>query len=1656
MIKVDRLNKLLLSLEAYKGKEKGSKRLLTAYLNVLKELQTERLDSKLGTELDRMISNLGDKGVRDIGMLLNTMESEADLERLLEDVQSNITNGVNLFKSVEDYHKDLLEMSWNICKELKEDKFVRSRMAILCLGVIRSADMLKLDKREAERLIQWFFGTSVDLRDLSVPTHGIYRSMKEVENIPSSSNAERLSKIEWRYKAGRYESVERLIDNRKEDELYSSLLNEMEWDAEDQESWSFIRIGEEKYVTDGIKTLFLSGNRKDLYFPIWRRFIPKMTIRFRRKTPTRDSRKVLDAIITFQENWFLNIVTILAVIPAIIEMYPHYYNKWVEYISIPYRLYMKYNHTVDYVLEDTHAYLDMSLLMCKLSYGCIIGIVFYILYIYKLKKISFMEYVLKKESIFLVYVVYIWSEYEGRIVRRRTMNTRGPWRDYLNKILYNVNPYIPENSYLNYKEYRSMRYGLFMERFINTKLKVPESGDNGWQHRFKYNRPGIDTNMFTLDWLNSRGQHALGSRVRGKIDYKSVCNRVLKFVNLPYRFEGTEVEIGLREKYRWRLKQRYFYSQLRGHLNERMGSFKERVERQYMFYPDYYYLGGYVGNSIRCLDDLEGYDKIFSSYYRQSIAMLRDKIIQEPVRLNELRDWYDAHLNSTPYCPWNGNLRRVWRKEIPVQKFDGKRNARYDYWYKENIVYPNIEEVNLYERQHINLVGKRLRYKQWETEDPNNYIGSGSKILRVSAEEDVERKVKRLLEEPNIIVKHLYVLYRKFLSKLLKDEWSSEKVVDEEDDKYIKMDIRRNKKLYRWRNEIEYGSNSYGSHVRTRDIYDKWGRALPPKAMGRNSFRTTLYPTRLDVVQMRERLLVEERETKTSVLGILEDADILRGMGMFDENNYKDFVRWLKYEYLQDTLRERTLLRKKLRSNLRKRNRIAEELHLEAYDISMGCQVGVSDNQRERELSLVTWKMNLDRFDIFDLHESHVLFKKMANLSGRLSKKGLGRRYKKYRHKDKGKNRTSNENKFFNYYIDDKLVDTYLEYYLEDVEKKDVFSGNLGKLPEYWRYSLANWRHRKNKRGLFAKAMERNGMWPCKETSILFEKLEAQERYILAKQRLMEERRFRGIRPNSKRSKIKLLEPLIPWGRKTMTSLMEDELLSQILARRKVVEHRQRLAFDLLKSLKEGEILEARLNRVSKVEERKLKRLTTYIQSLYDEYDVLNKNCRNFSMGDTIRELSMFLYGTPSNLKRRGIFPNEGPGMGYYYKDFIFQFKRGELDIYGDIRNLRLTFPGEYDYRKRTLLPKHFRGYGIEETRAARTMINKRKDAVKLLEKNTQNVYRGDERWGDSGEQKIIRPLSDVRNSSVLNESDLYIEAADDWDGIVPSEELSRFWENSEANHSMIRAPIGRRTNLKWTDSAYPWSANNMMGGNYSYNGGPIVVGSEGYAWNYNGRSLVKGCVMRAGSKTKWSSEEAEIEEEAESELPILRVKRNYEEDWRGIGKDVTNYEDCLLQSVNYAYDRMKYETAFLRRAIRSYHINKKKVVRDAHLNRILLKKTKHLFHGMLPDEREPYRHNWLQEREGTAFRKASLKKYDYYYYNNPVPQEYYTVGREYWMPSKLYLEDVITDVDKIDREIIAYEIHRYLLLRYEYPLEVLIVNALTGFDMGILTFMIF
>jgi len=304
---------------------------------------------------------------------------------------------------------------------------------------------------------------------------------------------------------------------------------------------------------------------------------------------------------------------------------------------------------------------------------------------------------------------------------------------------------------------------------------------------------------------------------------------------------------------------------------------------------------------------------------------------------------------------------------------------------------------------------------------------------------------------------------------------------------------------------------------------------------------------------------------------------------------------------------------------------------------------------------------------------------------------------------------------------------------------------------------------------------------------------------------------------------------------------------------------------------------------------------------------------------------------------------------------------------------------------------------------------------------------------------------SDLTYEALLNTGDEYANS------------LNRQGELCVAFQAYMNSKVGRRKNLKWVSSMYPWESSNGMNGNYRYNGGPLIIGSEGYVSDYNGRVLAKDIMMRYGGMTKWEID-GDLDEE---ELGILRAMRNYEEDWKKDGNlDMELGFDYLgllwVESINFPMERTKQEKEYIKHLYSLIYSHEARMLYSAYMEKKGMRELKHLVSRTIPGDREGYRHSWLKEREGIAYRKAANKKYDYYYYTNPIPQEYYTVGREYWMPSKLYLEDIITDADKIDREIIAYEINRYLLLRYDFPLEILLVNALTGFDIGVFFVLIF
>jgi len=131
--------------------------------------------------------------------------------------------------------------------------------------------------------------------------------------------------------------------------------------------------------------------------------------------------------------------------------------------------------------------------------------------------------------------------------------------------------------------------------------------------------------------------------------------------------------------------------------------------------------------------------------------------------------------------------------------------------------------------------------------------------------------------------------------------------------------------------------------------------------------------------------------------------------------------------------------------------------------------------------------------------------------------------------------------------------------------------------------------------------------------------------------------------------------------------------------------------------LKDEEVLGSRVNRIARTEKSKLNKLTRYIQTIYDEVDKQDSSTKKVSVKDAVQEFVYFFIGSGKRPRIRGIFPNEGPGMGYYYKNFEQQLKQEETDLSYSQGNMRFIFPSDMEYRKRITHSRFFQGGRIKK-----------------------------------------------------------------------------------------------------------------------------------------------------------------------------------------------------------------------------------------------------------------------------------------------------------------------------------------------------------------------
>jgi hypothetical protein len=414
------------------------------------------------------------------------------------------------------------------------------------------------------------------------------------------------------------------------------------------------------------------------------------------------------------------------------------------------------------------------------------------------------------------------------------------------------------------------------------------------------------------------------------------------------------------------------------------------------------------------------------------------------------------------------------------------------------------------------------------------------------------------------------------------------------------------------------------------------------------------------------------------------------------------------------------------------------------------------------------------------------------------------------------------------------------------------------------------------------------------------------------------------------------------------------------------------------------------------------------------------------------------------------VIPNEGPGFYYYQKpgDGVGMFDE-ERTMERGRSNMKWVRWDDWDMNL---------GDDVERIGRRLNFIGKILDIGEFIrrsdeeENDLEGVVGGllSEEWDYGGHEKVIRLFESIRNRGYYDQLRAILKK-----GHLVHEEREVVDSVAKDGKAWLGGSV-RRDGLRWVyaNDIYPWELESNVMGAYGFRGGPYIDESRLQT-------------IDVGSKRK---------------LDIMNMKRVRLAKWIGLVDDSVNRGKILRSNI--MDKRMSDFRVRNKRAV--YRLER---VVKAKETKWLKENEKFMYRGMYNREEDeeveeiaeevhttsrveeefvgrrlggvgdPYKYMEKMgyiSRDGKVYSKLKRKKYDYYYNNNNIMSDYYTVGREYWVPSKLYLEDAITDVDKIDREIILYEFYRLLLLRYEWPMEVILVSAVNGYDIGIFTFLIF
>jgi hypothetical protein len=1369
------------------------------------------------------------------------------------------------------------------------------------------------------------------------------------------------------------------------------------------------------------------------------------------------------------ERWRMHVIVLMLILPGVVELYPHFYNNWVRLVKEPYRLYIKWYHGSDKLIEKLYEVMDPTLLAGNIVY--LIGAYGILYTVYNYKKKGGIKIKDVKPLIIILLtstVVDIYSELQNKIERSRRV---GKWREYVREVSTLVDKYRfgtewekrrrrgdDEDKRAWIRE-PNARMDPVMEgkptlndyvveswyvypRAKEAKVTKEWKDEVEWRQRSWGNSARNYKHQLRGPWIEERGQRRISNLGEKYSELKNRLKRKVKSILKSVEREGTlqlpgnvknwkEHELTVEEKYRSTQKMRFYYEKLSG---ERKEIERQKTERQYMYYADYNYLGEYKGNSLKRLEELENADKIISPYYRKVVWLIQKYILKNPEKINEVRGWYDISRNHIPYFPWTGKLRRVWQKEVAPQKFNGVRNRKYDYLLPANVTYPYIEEVKKVDREHLELVTKRRRNKSWNQNREKKKIIKRDKEIRILPR-DIWVEYSTKLPERQTRTQALKALMWKILNykrwidgqerravlheiryklkyeirEALLSAAKREKYYQKQPEKRKRFSYSSIKREYWWNSRIEYGPNLYkGKVIRKRKSIRR--------VVGEKENRTR---TR---IRERKNVIFELEEKKGKYEQRMAEIEKeLRVKSKKERRELRQIIKWVGAEMKYH--RERTI-EEKDKTYLEYRNKISEETDDKGLE-------ELYINARTRE------EANYSEI------KGHKYIKRM-NKVARLKKEDQHIR-EIWDMVEGGRGRMRRRKMFKEEFIladkeDLENEGTALVFnaFQEEIEEAVAGEGRykLTEIAKAWPRKAAP--HYKLRRKVVAEAKTFTGRDIVDKSNEIIEtarrakwarKIKAdrdRRKYRLKQKKRNREEEKEVIRVHELYETVKnknIKEDTSEWSGSIVNE--GPGSLKNIKTTRKKTKESGRINKKLGGSIKE----KLKESQISKIEEKpkKMKIPSALEFRLAEtrkrrelkkkaEAEELEKNRKKPKLKE-IREQEK------GHIRQRDRIKKKIENLEEIRKD-----KRLETKMWSD---KRVSIKNEWKKLKERSLKEE-----VKEVTSEHWKKEEKEKRIKMYRK-----YR--ETW---------------RAEDLVNLRKI-------WKSIKERKTKVKNWKRPNQLSAKIERECVNETKETKVDmlrngNMYNWRKDYMMMGSYGYKAGPVIRKTKGKLMDMSGKDILE---------RKWKNLPGRVRAKRDEEgiIKIKEKRRNHVENIEDILKVKSRGGKIRLRGGREKRKKIPeiakrtYNEERIRDIIRNplkrerylskeYCVKEKKTKMETQPKTMVAKEA-----GWSPNGLEQNQTKF-KEREGQINRKYSKKKIESYYYNNRIPGEYYTIGRDYWMPSKLYIEDVITDADKIDREIILFEIYRYLILKHEWAIQVLVINVLNGMDIGIITMMVY